>query len=133
MIDPCVGYDCSHGMRFGHATGPISFECSDAPALTRHAVGRGAVWYLEANIGTCYQTVANYWQADWFRGLFERLLPRPTVRVVSEAGSVEVVVHATQDAVWAFLINHGGEQLCHGSATSRVFEWVPPYPIVLEA
>ena len=125
-------YDCSHGMRFGHATGPISFECSDEPALTRHTLGRGAVWYLEANIGTCYRTVANYWQADWFRGLFERLLPRPSVRIVSEAGTVEVVAHTTADAVWAFLINHGGEQLCHGTAVSRVFDWVPPYPVILE-
>jgi hypothetical protein len=125
-------YDCSYGMRFGHATGPISFARSDVPALTRRSLNRGAVWYLEANIGTCYHTVANYWQADWFRNLFERLLPRPAVRVVSAAGSVEVVAHTTQDAVWAFLINHGGEQLCHGSAASRVFEWVPPYPIVLE-
>lgn len=132
VMEAIQPYDCSHGMRFGHATGPASFQTSGLPALTRCKVGSGAVWYLEANIGTCYHAVANFEQVAWFRRLLERLLPRPLVRVLSPAGNVEAVPYCTANATWVYLINHGGEQLCRATGTSRVFEWVPPYPVTLE-
>ncbi len=125
-------YDCSPGMRFGHATGPAAFACSEVPALIRRRIGKGETWYLEANMGTCYRTVANYWQADWFRALLSRLIPTPSARVVSAAGTVEITVHTTPGSLWAILINHGGEQLCFGSHTARTFAPVPPYPVRLE-
>jgi hypothetical protein len=125
-------YDCSFGMRFGHATGPVSFAPSAESALVRHGVGRGEVWYLEAPIGSDYYHKANLWQADWLRGLLERVLPQPTARVVSEAGSVEIVPHVSAAATWAFLINHGGEQLSFSQRTARTSAVVPPYPITVE-
>ncbi|OGV76065.1 MAG: hypothetical protein A3K19_02345 [Lentisphaerae bacterium RIFOXYB12_FULL_65_16] len=125
-------YDCSAGMRFGHATGPASFEPSDAPALTRRCLGQGEVWYLEAPIGSDYQVKANIWQADWLRELVQRLLPQPAARVVSESGSVEIVPHMSAKATWAFLINHGGEQLSSSQRTARTFADVPPYTVAVE-
>jgi hypothetical protein len=125
-------YDCSHGMRFGHATGPMSFETSGVPALTRRTVGKGKVYYLEAPIGGDYHNLANYWAADWFRTLLETLLPQPLARVVSEAGTVEVVPHADEDSVWAFLINHGGEQQSFTGRAARTFAQVPGFPVTLE-
>ena len=125
-------YDCSYGMRFGHATGPASFECSDVPAVTRLAYGSGEVWFLAAPLGSDYDRLANTWQAGWMRGLLQRLVPEARVRLVSEAGTVEVVAHANTDTTWAFLINHGGEQLSFSSRTARTFDFVPPYPAALE-
>jgi len=119
-------------MRFGHATGPMSFETSGIPALTRCQVGDGTVWYLEAPIGSDYHHKSNYWQAEWFRSLLERVLPRPLGRVVSDCGSVEIVPYTDTDGAWAFLINHGGEQLNFSSGCSRVFPVMPPYPVTLE-
>lgn len=125
-------YDCSAGMRFGHGTGPASDEPSAHPALVCRELGAGAVWYLEAPIGSDYQQRANLWQADWFRGLMERLLPQPAARVISPAGSVEVVPHVSAAATWAFLINHGGEQLAASLRTARTADAVPHYPVVVE-
>lgn len=124
-------YDCSAGMRFGHATGPASFEPSDAPALTRRRVGKGEAWYLEAPLGSDYCAKANCWQAEWLRELLQRLLPRAAARVVS-AGSVEIVPHVSPQATWAFLINHGGEQLASLQQTARTFAPPPPYPVTVE-
>jgi hypothetical protein len=133
MVLPAIQpYDCSFGMRFGHATGPASFEPSTVPALTRLAVGRGEVWYLEAPIGSDYYHKANYWQADWLRGLMERLLPNPAARVVSAAGNVEAVPHVSARATWVFLINHGGEQIGLSQRTARTFAQVPHFPITVE-
>jgi hypothetical protein len=133
MVLPAIQpYDCSFGMRFGHATGPASFEPSAVPALTRRALGRGEVWYLEAPIGSDYYHKANYWQADWLRGLMERLLPSPAARVISEAGNVEAVPHLSERATWVFLINHGGEQIGLSQRTARTFASVPHFPIVVE-
>ena len=125
-------YDCSYGMRFGHATGPASFECSDVPAVTRLPYGDGEVWFLAAPVGSDYDRRANLWQAEWMRGLLERLVPDARVRVVSGAGTVEVVAHTSTDSTWAFLINHGGEQLSFSMKTARTFDVVPPYPVTLE-
>lgn len=125
-------YDCSFGMRFGHATGPASLEPSAEAAVVRCRLGRGEVWYLAAPIGSDYYQKANYWQADWLRGLMERLLPRPVGRVVSEAGGVEIVPHLSDAATWAFLINHGGEQLSSAQRTARTFACVPHYPVTIE-
>jgi hypothetical protein len=124
-------YDCSYGMRFGHATGPASCHPSDVPALTRRKVGSGTVWYLEAPIGSDYDRLANYWQADWFRGLLERAIPDPTARIVSEAGTVELAPYVNGDSTWAILINHGGEQMTMETRTARTFAHVPPYPVEL--
>lgn len=132
VLEAIQPYDCSFGMRFGHATGPISFETSGVPALTRRACGKGQVYYLEAPCGIDYYNRANYWQADWFRTLLETLLPRPLARVVSEAGTVEVVPHADANSVWAFLINHGGEQQTFTVRTVRTFAQVPGFPVTLE-
>ena len=132
VLEAIQPYDCSHGMRFGHATGPVSFATSGVPALTRRTLGKGQVYYLEAPVGWDYANLANYWQADWFRTLLERLLPRPLARVVSEAGTVEVVPHADGNSVWAFLVNHGGEQQTFTGRTVRTFAQVPPYPVTLE-
>lgn len=125
-------YDCQYGMRFGHATGPASFEPSGVPALVRHRLGAGEVWYLEASIGSDYAQKANYWQAEWWRELCRRLLPHPTARVVSDSGNVEIVAHASDKATWAFLINHGGEQLFSAQRTARTLGPVPPYPVTVE-
>jgi hypothetical protein len=132
VLEAIQPYDCSHGMRFGHATGPVSFTTSGVPALTRRNLGKGQVYYLEASIGTDYYNLANYWQADWFRTLLETLLPRPLARVVSEAGTVEVVPHTDGKTTWAFLINHGGEQQTFTGRTVRTFAQVPPFPVTLE-
>lgn len=125
-------YDCNFGMRFGHATGPASFEPSAEAALVRRVLGHGQAWYLEAPIGSDYYQKANLWQADWWRELLKRLLPEPVARVVSAAGSVEIVPHVSAAATWAFLINQGGEQLCSAQRTARTFACVPPYPITVE-
>ena len=125
-------YDCDHGVRFGWGIGPASDEPSEFPALVRRQMGQGEIWYLEAPVFTDYEENANWTQIDWFRELLRRIVPEQTARVVSDAGSVEVVVHANQNTTWAFLINHGGEQLTRGRAWSRTFAPVPPFAIRLE-
>ena len=127
-------YDCDHGVRFGWGIGPASVEPSELAALTRLKLGAGAVWYLEAPIFTDYEENANWTQIAWARDLLEQIVPEPTARVVSEAGTVEIVAHANASTTWAFLINHGGEQLCGspGKAWARTFAPVPPYPIRVE-
>ena len=125
-------YDCSFGMRFGHATGPASPEPSDVPVLTRRQVGRGEAWYLEAPIGSDYYHKANYYQADWLRAFLERLLPDPAARVISDSGNVEAVPHTSERATWVFLINHGGEQIGLSQRTARTFAQVPAFPVTVE-
>jgi hypothetical protein len=110
----------------------MSFETSGVPALTCRPLCKGKVYYLEAPVGGDYFQLANYWAADWFRTLLETLLPQPLARVVSEAGTVEVVPHADQDSVWAFLINHGGEQQSFTGRAARTFAQVPGFPVTLE-
>jgi len=129
-------YDCDYGMRFGHGTGPASDKPSAFAALTRHCVGKGQVWYLEASICSDYAEHANWTQFAWWRGLLNRLVPEPIARVVSPSGSVEIVTHVSEETTWAFLINHGGEQLNGGLDFSvrgaRTFAPVPPFPVTLE-
>lgn len=133
VLEAIRPYDCSFGMRFGHGTGPISFETCGEPILTCRPCGRGQVWFLATPIGSDYNERANYWQADWFAQLLRRLVPQPIARVVGECGSVEPVPHVDKDATWVFLINHGGEQLAFNSRAARTFTCVPPYPVTLEA
>ncbi len=124
-------YDCDHGVRFGWGIGPASAEPSEHPALTRRVLGEGEVWHLEAPLFTDYVQHANWTQIAWFRGLLDRTVPAPVAQVVSESGGVEVVAHVAPETTWAFLINHGGEQLSGERRWSRVLPTLPPYPVIL--
>jgi len=125
-------YDCDHGVRFGWGMGPAADAPSEHAALTRCAVARGEAWHLEAPIFSCYATNANWTQIGWFRALLDRLIPRPAVQVISPAGTVEVVAHASDNTTWAFLVNHGGEQLNGERQWARTLAPVPGFPIILK-
>ena len=126
-------YDCDHGVRFGWGIGPASVEPSPHPALTRRAVGQGEAWVLAAPIGSCYMDNINWTQIAWTRELLARLLPARKARVLSDAGSVEVVAHADGATTWAYLINHGGEQLAPSlKCWARTLAPPPAFPVTLE-
>jgi len=126
-------YDCSYGVRFGWGIGPAETHPSDKLLLTRMKVGKGQAWYFAAPIFSCYNQQANWTQIDWFRGLLAAILPHPRGRAISKAGNVEIIVQTKQDATWAYLINHGGEQLVPAQrAWSRMFTPVPPFPTTVE-
>jgi len=126
-------YDCRHGIRFVFGgLGPASAEVSPYPALTRRRLGNGEIWYLEANIFTNYREIADWTQIAWTRSLLECLTPRPAARLVSQTGTVELVVHANAASTWLFLVNHGGEQLNGRYGWTRTFMPVPAFPVTLE-
>jgi hypothetical protein len=125
-------YDCRHGLRFGWGIGPAAGAPSAWPALTRRRLGAGEAWYLEAPIFSDYRQQANWTQIDWFRELLARLLPRPSARLISESGLVELTASANANSTWAFLVNHGGDQLVGDVHWSRVLPPPPPYPVKIE-
>jgi hypothetical protein len=124
-------YDCDHGVRFGWGIGPASGEPSACPALVRHRLGDGWVWYLEPALFSDYDTHGNWTQIGWFRALLRRIVPAPTVEVESAAGSVEAVAHVNARTTWVFLLNHGGEQLVGNQRWARTFAPPPAYPITV--
>jgi len=124
-------YDCAHGQAFGWGIGPAAAEPSDIPALTRRALGRGQVWFLGARLFSCYAANANWTQIGWMRELLDRLLPSPRLRVTCDAGEVEGVCHADDRSTWAFLVNHGGEQLVSAKRWARTLA-APALPLTVE-
>jgi len=123
-------YDCSFGMRFGWGMGPASDQPSANPLLVRRALGGGEVWYLGAKLFSDYNWGANWTQIAWFRQLLGRVL-RPSVQLVSEAGSVEVVKRRLGSSTWYVLVNHGGERVTPGQLWTRTFGPPPAYPVTL--
>ncbi|QLQ40093.1 beta-galactosidase [Micromonospora robiginosa] len=78
-----------------YADGPLP----GVPALTRHAVGAGAAWY----VGTRLDDAAT-------DGLVARLLAEAGVRPAATAPvGVEVVRRRAADRSWLFVVNHTGE------------------------
>lgn len=136
VIPAIKPYDCLYGVKFGWGIGPASCEPSEYPLLTKMSIGKGEVWYLEASIFSDYEENANWTQISWFRGLLEKIIPDPDLRVVSEAGTVEGVLHKSEKSSWVFLINHGGEQYSGNPGDikkwTRTFEPLPPFPIRVE-
>lgn len=125
-------YDCDYGMRFGWGIGPASDEPSEFAALTRCRAGKGEIWYLEAAVFSDYAAHANWTQIAWLRGLLERVAPDFAARVMSPSGTVEVVAHADEKTTWAFLVNHGGEQVHGVRQWARAFQPLPPFPVELQ-
>jgi len=118
-------YDCEHGIRFGQGIAPPADAPSDWPALTRRALGAGAIWYLEANIFSDYNDHGNWTQIAWFRDLVAQLVRDPVAKISSDGGGVEVVAHGNGESTWAFLVHHGGEQLTGESGWARTLAPLP--------
>ena len=129
-------YDCVYGMKFGWGIGPASQEESEYPLITKVKLGKGEVWYLEANIFSDYNENANWTQISWYRGLLEKLLPTPSLRIISDNGTVEGVLHESKESSWIFILNHGGEQFSNNPGNqqkwARTFEPLPAFPIKIE-
>lgn len=125
-------YDCDHGVRYGWGIGPAEMEPSGVPLVTRRGFGKGEAWCLAAPICSDYERHANWTQIAWMRELLRRIMPTPAVRLVTDSGSVEVVVQRTEQSTWIILINHGGEQLNGDGRWSRVLPPLPAYPYTLE-
>jgi len=129
-------YDCIHGLKFGWGIGPASREESEYPLITKMKLGKGEVWYLEANIFSDYNENANWTQISWYRRLLEQVIPSPSLRIISEAGTVEGVLHENKESSWIFIMNHGGEQYSNNPGNqqkwARTFEPLPAFPIRIE-
>lgn len=126
-------YDLAHGVKFGWGIGPASDRPSEYPALTRRTFGKGEVWYLEAPLFSDHHAGGNWQQIEWMNGLIDALLPGARSRLRWTAGNVELVTRRTDDATWAVLINHGGEeQFTLARPWSRALSPLPAYPVTVE-
>lgn len=106
-----AAYDARPGSRYGWGIGPSSHEISGVPALTRLAVGRGAVWFLNAPIASDYARMGTWGQCAWWGGILNRIAPAPRARLVDSGGNLELVVWEDPHATWLYLLDHGNEQL----------------------
>jgi len=133
MILPAIQpYDCRHGLRFGWGIAPPADQASEHPVLTKHSLGQGYVWYLEAGVFSDYVERGNWTQIDWMRGLLAEVLPNPLVRVETAGGAMEPVAHSNDATTWVFLIHHGAERVVGDGSWARVLGPVPTVPLKLE-
>ncbi|MHC4872076.1 MAG: alpha-L-fucosidase [Planctomycetota bacterium] len=136
VMEAIKPYDCIYGLKFGWGIGPASFEKSGNPLLTKCKVGKGEVWFLEGNLFSDYEENANWTQISWYRHLLAKIITKPDLRIISEAGTIEGVMHANEKSSWTFILNHGGEQYSGNPGDckkwTRTFEPLPAFPIRVE-
>lgn len=130
VLPAILGYDARPDAKYGWGMGPFSGAPSHHPVLTRHALGRGAVWFLGAPVFSDYAKHGNWQLVGWWKGLLERMKLAQRVWMDSPAGAVELVTWENAASTWAILIQHGGEEL-HGSKTAWSRTLALPRPSVL--
>lgn len=131
VLPAIAPYDCDHGIRFGQGIGPPEVEPSAWPVLTRHTWGAGAVSHLAVPIFSDYEAHGNWTQIAWMRSLLATLIPDALASLRADAPGVEVVVHSNGRSTWAFLINHGGEELIGERGWARTFAPLPCRSVVV--
>ncbi len=136
LIKAIPPYDLRHGVKMGWGINPPADKAADTPALTCYKVGKGSVYFLACPLFHDYSIGMNLQQKEWLEELLATLLPKPTMKLISPAGSVEVVGFHHEDISWAVLLNHGGEQTeVSGTEWARYWPRVagpfPPYPVKL--
>jgi len=104
-------YDAKPGLRYGWGIGPSSGLPSANPALTRRAVGTGAIWYLNAMLASDYARIGNWPQVPWFAELVAETGVSLRARLLQGAGNLELTVWEDARSTWIYLLSHDSEQL----------------------
>jgi len=104
-------YDSVAGSRYGWGIGPSSHISSLNPALTRCALGRGEIWFLNAPIASDYARMGNWPQMAWISDLLENVAPEVRGVLLESGGNLELVLWQDSSSTWIFLLDHETEQL----------------------
>ena len=104
-------YDAKPGSRYGWGVGPSSGQLSKNPALTRHSLGSGSIWFLNAPLASDYAKTGNWPQAKWMANLLHRIGLPHRAKIVDSEGNLELTVWEDRQSTWLYLLSHDAEQL----------------------
>ncbi len=104
-------YDAQPGKRYGWGIGPSSGQPSCNPALTRRAVGVGAIWYLNTMLASDYARIGNWPQVPWFAELVSKMGVPLRAKTTHHEGNLELSIWEDEQSTWIYLLSHDAEQL----------------------